>query len=346
MNIDLHLLFFGNTVAQYLLALAAFAVALVAFSILERVILTHLARLAEKTETVIDDAVIAMLRSVHPSFYWVISFYIGVKTLAMPHLASVIIDGIVLAWALYQAIRAASIAIDMLLAGKGGTRAGERGARNALAGIAKASLWVVAALLFLSNLGFNVTSLIAGLGIGGIAVAFALQNILADLFSSFAIYLDKPFEVGDFIIVGNQLGTVAQIGIKTTRLTALQGEEIVLSNRELTSTNIQNFKKMKERRVQMDFGITYETPRETLATLSGKIRAAIEATGPIRVDRVHFAGFGSSSLDFQLVYYVASADYNEYMDRQQALNLALVELFEREKVSFAYPTRMVYTAKT
>ena len=209
--------------------------------------------------------------------------------------------------------------------------------------IAKFALWVIAILLLLSNLGINITSLVAGLGIGGIAIAFALQNILTDLFSSFAIYFDKPFVVGDFITVGDYVGVVERIGIKTTRLRALQGEELVVSNRELTSTRIQNFHSMKSRRIQMQFGITYETPYNTVADLPKKIHEKLDPMKGIRVDRIHFAGFGDSSLDFILVYYIDSNDYTQYMDRQQELNLTLLKLFAQERVEFAYPTRTVHT---
>ena len=335
--------FDANSLHAYGVALITVAVALVVFAILQRVVIGRLARGAERSKNRIDDAVVAMLRSVRPPFYWYLSIYIGLRTLALPSIFVAVINGLLLAWVLYYAVRASSVAIDMFLSRGGG--GDEQAARNLLGGIAKAALWAVALLLFLSNLGINITSLIAGLGIGGVAVAFALQNILADLFSSFAIYFDKPFEVGDFIVVGDQMGTVKKIGIKTTRLTALQGEEIIVSNRELTSAHIQNFKKMRERRIQADFGIIYETPRELVIALPGKIRAAIEQLPGIRVDRVHFAGFGDSALMFELVYYVTSGDYNEYMDRQQSINLTLLELFAKEKVSFAYPTRFVYTAK-
>lgn len=342
---DASFILFDNTAGQYLTAVAVFAASLVAFSILEKIIFRKLALIAAHSKTKIDDAVVAMLQSVHPSFYWFIATYLALKSLVLAPIADTVLNAVFLGWVLYQAVRTAGVALDLALTASSADENEER-ARGMLVNVAKVSLWVIALLLLLSNLGFNITSLVAGLGIGGIAIAFALQNILADLFSSFAIYLDKPFTVGDFIIVGDKMGTVSQIGIKTTRLTALQGEEIVLSNRELTSAHIQNFKKMQERRVAMNFGITYETPRKTVAALPEKIRNAVERAVPdVRIDRIHFAGFGDSSLDFEFVYYVGNGDYNAYMDRQQTINLAILELFEKEKVAFAYPTRTVYTAK-
>lgn len=342
--IDTSVIFFGNSVGQYLFAAISVFIALIIFSWVQRVLIWKLEKISLASKNTIDDAIVAMAKSIRPPFYWFLSFYIGLKLLLLPEIFDVIINGLMLAWVLYFAVRAANVAIEMALAHTSASES-ERAARHMLAMVGKGILWILAILLLLSNLGINITSLIAGLGIGGVAIAFALQNILSDLFSSFAIYFDKPFEIGDFIIVGEQMGTVERIGIKTTRLRALQGEEIVIANRELTSTRIQNFKKMRERRIQMDIGITYETPRKTLASLPEKIKSVLSAVDAIRIDRVHFAGFGDSSLNFQLVYYVQSGDYTDYMNRQQEINLALVELFEKENVSFAYPTRMVYTAK-
>ena len=297
-------------------AVVVMIVAAIALSFLQRRIVTRLARLSEKTKNNIDDAVVAMIRSIRPHFYWFLSLYLGLQTLPLSSFFSTVLNGLLLALVLWYAMRAASIAIDMQLSHLvGGT--GEQSARHFLGTIAKFALWVIAILLLLSNLGINITSLVAGLGIGGIAIAFALQNILTDLFSSFAIYFDKPFVVGDFITVGDYVGVVERIGIKTTRLRALQGEELVVSNRELTSTRIQNFHSMKSRRIQMQFGITYETPYNTVADLPKKIHEKLDPMKGIRVDRIHFAGFGDSSLDFILVYYIDSNDYTQYMDRQQ-----------------------------
>lgn len=324
-------------------AVVVMVISAVAFSFLQRRVVTRLARFAAKSKNNIDDAVVAMIQSVKPHFYWYLSFYLGLQTLPLSSFFSTVLNGLLLALVLWYAMRAASIAIDMQLS-HSIVGAGEQSARHFISTLAKFSLWVIAILLLLSNLGINVTSLIAGLGIGGIAIAFALQNILTDLFSSFAIFFDKPFVVGDFIVVGDYVGTVERIGIKTTRLRALQGEELVVSNKDLTSTRIQNFHSMQSRRIQMQFGITYETPYDTVASLSEKVNERISSIKGIRVDRVHFAGFGDSSLDFILVYYVDSGDYTQYMDHQQELNLALLKLFAQENVEFAYPTRTVHVA--
>ncbi len=315
----------------------------IVFSFIQKSILTKLEIFSKRTKNNIDDAVVAMVQSIRPSFYWYVSLYLGLQTLTLPSFVTTILNTGLLALVLWYALRAGGMAVDMLLKRDEGD-AGEKTARHFLGTLAKVVLWSVATLLLLSNLGVNITSLIAGLGVGGIAIAFALQNILTDLFSSFAIYFDKPFVVGDFIVVGDYVGTVERIGIKTTRLRALQGEELVVSNRELTSAHIQNFHSMGERRVEMKFGIAYETPRDTVASLPEKIRATLEPIKNIRIDRVHFFKFGDSSLDFDLIYYVKSGDYNEYMDRQQEMNIALLDLFIQEKVEFAYPTQTIHIA--
>lgn len=328
------LVLFGNPVSGYLTALLILAVGLIIFSILEHRVLRRLEEAALRSKTRIDDAVVKMLKSIHPSFYWFLSLYLGLKSLVLPSLIDVALNAIFFGWVLYQAVRAGSVALDLLVTASA-TTDGERRARGVLAGIGKGVLWIVALLLLLSNLGINVSSLLAGLGIGGIAIAFALQNILADLFSSFAIFLDKPFEIGDFIVVGDKMGTVSRIGIKTTRLIALQGEEIVLSNKELTTARIQNFKRMRERRVVMNFGIAHATAREAVAMLPEKIRSAIEHIPDIRVERVHVSGFDSSAILFELVYLVTNSNYETYMDRRQAINLALLDLFRAENVTVA-----------
>jgi small-conductance mechanosensitive channel len=206
-------------------------------------------------------------------------------------------------------------------------------------------LWGIALLIFLQNLGYDITALVAGLGIGGIAIAFALQNILSDIFSSFTIYFDKPFEVGDFIIIGNDMGTVKAIGIKSTRIQTLQGQELVVSNKELTETRINNYKKMEKRRIVFDFGVVYKTPTEKLRKIPQIVKKIIDDIEITDLDRVHFDKFGDSSLSFEVVYYIKNSEYNVYMDTQQDINLKIKEQFEKEGIEFAYPTQTIFLNK-
>jgi small-conductance mechanosensitive channel len=203
-------------------------------------------------------------------------------------------------------------------------------------------LYVLVLLMVLDNLGVDVTALVASLGIGGVAVALAVQNILTDLFACLSISIDKPFVLGDFIIVGDLLGTVEHIGLKTTRVRSLSGEQLIFSNNDLLGSRVRNFKRMYERRVVFTFGVVYQTRHEQLRRIPDMVRAIIEARENTRFDRAHFKAYGDSSLDFEVVYYVLVPDYNIYMDIQQAINLDLFERFEKEGIGFAYPTRTVY----
>jgi len=201
------------------------------------------------------------------------------------------------------------------------------------------AVWSVALLAALENVGINVTAFVTGLGIGGVAIALAVQNVLADLFASLSIVLDKPFVVGDFITVSDDAGSVERIGLKTTRIRSLSGEQLVFSNNELLKNRIHNYKRMDERRILFRIGVVYQATPEQLEQIPAIIRRIIESTANVRFDRAHFAAFGDSSYDFEIVYYVTSADYNVYMDAQQAINLAMVRAFAAEKIEFAYPTR-------
>jgi small-conductance mechanosensitive channel len=205
-------------------------------------------------------------------------------------------------------------------------------------------IWALVVLLTLDNLGIDITALVAGLGIGGIAVALAVQNIFGDLFASLSITLDRPFVVGDFLIVGDVLGTVETIGVKSTRLRSLSGEQVVMANSDLLSSRVRNYGRMMERRVVFATGVTYETSIEALERIPRLIRDIIEGQADTRFDRSHFAAHGAASLDFETVYYVRSADYNRYMDVQQAINLRLHREFAKLGIEFAYPTQKVFLA--
>lgn len=208
--------------------------------------------------------------------------------------------------------------------------------------IGRVVIGAIVLLLVLDNLGVNITALVAGLGVGGIAVALALQTILGDLFASLSIVLDKPFVVGDFLIVGDLLGSVEYVGLKTTRLRSLSGEQLVFSNSDLLHSRIRNYGRMFERRVPFDLGVTYQTPRDKLVLIPGIIREAVEQQAKTRFDRSHFKQYGDFALVFESVYYVLSPDYNQYMDIQQAINLHIHARFEQEGIEFAYPTQTLF----
>jgi small-conductance mechanosensitive channel len=212
---------------------------------------------------------------------------------------------------------------------------------NIISFILNVVVWAIVLLLTLDNLGVNITALVAGLGIGGIAVALALQNVLGDLFASLSITLDKPFELGEFLAVDDYLGAVEHIGIKSTRLRSLGGEQIILANGDLLKSRVRNYGRMKERRVVFTTGVTYETSVEQIERIPQLIREIIDKMSETRFDRSHFQKHGESSLDFETVYYVLSPDFNRYMDVQQQINLHLHRGLAQLGVEFAYPTRRI-----
>ncbi|MBT4277438.1 mechanosensitive ion channel family protein [Candidatus Falkowbacteria bacterium] len=339
--------FFNNTLADYLGAIIAFVLFLVVFKIFQSIILYKLNKFAEKTKTDIDDAFIKIIKSLKPPFYSFLAFYLALKFLIVQDLAEKIFGIMLIAWAIYQAIIAVQILIDYVLQKtlKDKEDAHSQSAIRLMGNITKAILWLIGILLFLSNLGINVTSLIAGLGVGGIAIALALQNVLGDLFSSFAIYIDRPFAVGDFITIGQDSGTVLKVGIKTTRIKTLRGEELVVSNQELTSTRVQNFKEMKDRRVVFPLGVTYNTSTEKVKKIPSMVQKIIETEKLARFDRGFFKEFADSALIFEFVYYVDSGEYLDYANVNQEIFFKIKEAFEKEKIEFAYPTQTVYLEK-
>ena len=211
--------------------------------------------------------------------------------------------------------------------------------------LARGGTWAVALLLALENLGVNVGTLVAGLGVGGVAIALATQNVLGDVFASVSILLDKPFVVGDFIILDSYMGQVERIGIKTTRVRSLDGELIVFSNADLLKSRIRNYKNLPQRRVVFRVGVVYETPPEVVEKLPGILREVVAGAEGVRLDRAHFASYGDSALVFEVVYYVINGDYNVYMDIQQAINLALFRRFAEVGAAFAYPTQTLRIAE-
>jgi small-conductance mechanosensitive channel len=206
-------------------------------------------------------------------------------------------------------------------------------------------IWALGIIFLISNLGFNITAVLTGLGIGGVALALASQNIFRDLFNYFVIFFDQPFQIGDFIIIGDKPGTIEKIGIKTTRIRSLEGEELIIANTDLTSNTIHNYKRMNKRRILFTIGVVYQTSPEHLAAIPEIIKKIIESVEHSEFDRAHFKEFGDSSLNFEIVYYVLSPDYNVYMDTQHAINLEIFTAFAQRGIEFAYPTRTIYIEK-
>jgi len=335
--------FLENPIWKWFLTLAIILFVGVVLRLLLRLILRRLRKFASRTEGRFDDLVVEILAKTKVLLILVVSLYAGSLILVLPEAADRVLQAMFVVALLLQAgfwgDGIVSFWIRRTTHRRLETDAASATSLSAFSFIAKAAIWSVVLLVALDNLGVNINGLITGLGISGIAVALAVQNILKDLFSSLSIIVDKPFVIGDFIIVGDLMGTVERIGLKTTRVHSLSGEQIVFSNSDLLESRVRNYKKMFERRVAFKIGIVYETPPEAVEAIPELVRGIIEDLPGLRFDRCHFKAFGDFSLDFETVYYVLNADYNVYMDRQQAINLAILHAFAERGIDFAYPTQ-------
>jgi small-conductance mechanosensitive channel len=224
-------------------------------------------------------------------------------------------------------------------ANRSGNSEGKMEQANGLIIVVNILIWFIGLLFLFDNLGYDVTALLAGLGIGGIAIALAAQAILGDLFSYFVIFFDRPFEIGDFIIINDKSGTIEQIGIKTTRIRTLGGEQLICSNTDLTNARVHNYKRLERRRIVFQLGVIYQTTHHQLKSIPEMVKEIIDSEPEVDYERGHFSGFGDSSLNFEFVYHVLSTDFAFYMDKQEKIYLAIYQLFEQSNIEFAYPTQ-------
>jgi small-conductance mechanosensitive channel len=328
----------GNTALRWVIAAGGMAGLTALARLVQRWLAPRLAARAARTRGMLDLCVCNLLARTHLLFILAFSLTLGAQFLDLPPRPARYLDLLPPMALILQLASWGHWAIGLWVDRRFQDEQGVRASRAAVAGfILRLALGGMLLLLALDVLGFNVTTLVASLGIGGIAVALAVQNILGDLFASLSIALDQPFVVGDFIKVDDYLGTVQFIGLKTTRLRSLSGEQIVISNGDLLKSRVQNFKKMVERRVVFGFHVSHRTPVERVARLSGLLREIVEARPKVRFDRANFKEFSESGLKFEIVYYVLDPDYNLYMDLQEAINLEIMACFQREGVSFSFP---------
>jgi len=332
---------YGGTPRDWLIALGwSLAIALSVY-LVKPILIRRWGARAQHSRSSIDDVLIEALKATRSLLVAVFALSLGAHYLSLPEAHARLLKG------------ATGIAVFLQVgfwAGAGlkfwlnrsrtralATNASAATSLSAIGFIAQLGLWAVVLLLMLDNLGINITALVAGLGIGGVAVALAVQNILGDLFASLSIVVDKPFVIGDFIIVDNYMGTVENVGLKTTRIRSLDGEQIVFSNSDLLKTRLRNYKRMVERRVVFSFGVVYETRPEQLEQIPSMIRRIVEAQPKVRFDRAHFQKFGEYALLFETVYAVLDPDYNLYMDIQQAVNLAILRALQAQDIALALP---------
>lgn len=329
--------YFHNTVLDYLVAAAIIVFGLLIVKLFKQTILKRLKKLSDRSSNMGDNFIVdSMDRFGVPALSYFIVYAglnyleLSVKTQQVLRIATAVV-------VTFFVLRLLSSTLLLIL--QSYIKRQENGEEKIkqLAGVmllVNIVIWVLGIVFLIDNLGYNVTTIITGLGIGGIAVALAAQNILGDLFNYFVIFFDRPFEVGDFIVVDDKLGSIEYIGLKTTRLRSLSGEQIIIGNANLTNSRIHNFKRQVNRRVLFTFNIDYRTPIEKVKTVAGMVRSIIEQQETVRFDRAHFASYSDWSLRFEVVYFVLEPDYNKYMDIQQNINIQLYETLQKNEIYF------------
>lgn len=334
-----------NSIAQWLLAILTTIAGVIVLRVIKYWVGSILHRLAKTTPFHIDDLLARHIDNIGGWLLWALALPLGCQWLNLSNGIETVVTKLPLIAAIAQLFLWTSPSIDFALQRYIDSRPTEADRINMqtmtgpirFTGLLVA--WSLLALLALQNLGVDVTALIAGLGIGGVAIALAVQNILGDLFAAFSIVVDKPFVVGDFLVIGDFAGNVSHIGLKTTRIQSLSGEELVFANSDLLNSRIKNFRPMKERRILFRIGVLYSTPADKLEGIPTLIRQIINSHENLRFDRSHVAGFGDSSVDIETVYFVLDPEYGTYMDAQQAINLSLFREFAEQGIDFAFPTR-------
>lgn len=335
----------GATVTQWLLAAAVFGAVYVLLSLGRRLALRRLAALASRTATQVDDLAMEIVRRTQPYFLVLIAAHSAARVVAP-------------SGGFATVFRAVSIIVVLLQAGVWGNGligfgaehyarratgdAGLRATIQALGYGVRFALWAVLVVTALQNFGINVTALVTGLGIGGVAIALAVQNILGDLFAALAIVVDRPFVVGDAITVDNLSGTVEHVGLKTTRIRSVDGEQVVIANGDLLKSRIHNYKRMEQRRVVFSVNVAHDTPADAVARIPDIVRAVIALSPKTKFDRCHLLAFTESSLRLEAVYFILDPDYNLYADTQHAINLEIMRRFAAEKIALALPARSVF----
>ena len=336
-----------NLIVKISLSLLIIVIGLIFIFVFKKIYKTVIKKEQEKKSTLFQFLDNAIDKTIIPIIY-ILVFYIALNNLDLPAKVNKYIQILVVIAATFFGLKffvnLISFFIEIYFINKENDISKIKNLQGVLI-VFKVLIWGLGFILILDNLGYKVSTVLAGLGIGGIAVALAAQTIFKDLFSYFIIVFDKPFAVGDFIIVGDLMGTVETIGLKTTRIRSISGEELIFSNSDLTDSRVKNFKRMYNRRVVFSIGVTYDTSLENLKKIPGIIKNIIESIKDTKFDRAHFFKYGDSALIYEVVYFVMGSDYNKYMDIQQEINLKIKEEFDKLKIEFAFPTQTVYVHK-
>ncbi len=345
MNDWFYRVYWGNTIADYLYTAVAMLLVWIVLKLIRKKILLAIRKLASRTNTRMDDLFVDLgEKFVLPYVYILVNFLIVSRLNMTPALLSVGNAAIQFVTVYFligmvNFIIYRSVVMYMERKGESQERIGQL---NGILLIIKIVLWMIGLIMLAGNLGYNVTAILAGFGVGGIAIALAAQNILGDLFSYLVIFFDKPFETGDFIVTGDHSGVVEKVGIKTTHVRSLDGQQLIMPNAEIAKSVIQNYKRLERRRVVFTLGVVYHTPVILLRQVPDIIRTTIVEKKLAAFDRVHLVSFGDFSINYEVVYFVESADFLIYRDLHHAVCLDIFDAFEKAGIQFAYPTQTVF----
>ncbi|MGM0602704.1 MAG: mechanosensitive ion channel family protein [Bacillota bacterium] len=347
-NLKLSSIILNNSLLSYLTSAAIIIIGYIFIKIFDRVFFTKICQLVDRISFSFSELFQKIVKKRGYALFYIILLYLSLSQLNIMRQIDSFINIVLLILLVYFTVL---IIIDVTLfflkkywRKKDATEEQQK-VFSASTFFIKVIIWFAALLFILDNLNIEITGLITGLGIGGIAVAFAAQAILADIFNYFTIFFDKPFDIGDFVIVGDYKGTIEHIGIKTTRIRSLSGEQLVISNTDLMNSRINNYKRMQRRRINFSFGVTYDTPLEKLKLIPEMVESIIKEIDKTEFDRAHFNEYGNYSLIYQVVYFINDSDYKIYMDIQQNINFRLREKFDQAGITFAYPTQTIHIAE-
>jgi len=348
-------IFFGinlnSFTEQIIVSIGLFILFIIIGWIIYHIIERYFTKWASKTKTNLDDEILKNIKKPIYFLVIIIGLYSALEVVSVLDPYREIISFIFVILEILLITFIITRVVNVVIAWYGQRKSKQKMSEHILFVLKRminAIIYIFAFLIILYVLNIDLSGIVVGLGVGGIAIAFALQEVLSDMFSAFSIYFDKPFEIGDYIVAGGYSGTVKKIGMKSTRIQLLQGEELIMSNKELTSGSVRNFKKMRKRRISFSFGVTYETSSEKLRKIPDIIRNIIndkKIQYVDRLDRVNFTEFGDFSLNFEIVYYIKTKDYNIYCETQEIINIAIKEAFEKEGIEMAFPTQTILLNK-
>ncbi len=341
-------IYYGNSAINYFYSFTSFIITICILVIIKTLSINRIIKIADKTKILFDDLIDYITKVFNWHIYILIALYVAFKFITTPKIFSTVISYIVIALGIYYIIKFIQIIIDIVtqktIKEKGGVKV-DKTLIDFIARVIKILVWVIAILIIVQNLGYDVTALMAGLGVGGIAIAFALQNVLKDLFASLSIFFDKPFELGDYISVGKDSGTITKIGLRSTRLKTFKGVTLIISNKEIVESRVYNFRKMEKRRIFFKLRISYETPSNKLKKIPKLIEDIISNIEDVNFERIHFVKFDDYSLVFNVAYLILSGKYTKYLDINQEINYQIREVFEKEEIKMAYPTQTLFVKK-